>query len=74
MPLIQMMEMWFSGGMKRRLSVAVALIGRPKVVYLDEPSTGQMCDVKFKSLLPKMPHQARAVIPEYTQRQYDCHT
>ena len=26
--------------MKRRLSVAIALIGRPKVVYLDEPSTG----------------------------------
>lgn len=30
----------FSGGMKRRLSVAVALIGDPLVVYLDEPSTG----------------------------------
>jgi ABC-type multidrug transport system ATPase subunit len=41
-----MMVMWYSGGMKRRLSVAVALIGQPKVVYLDEPSTGQICDVK----------------------------
>jgi ABC-type multidrug transport system ATPase subunit len=30
----------FSGGMKRRLSVAIALIGRPLVCYLDEPSTG----------------------------------
>eukprot|EP00164_Ancoracysta_twista_P000422 GFYU01000572.1.p1 GENE.GFYU01000572.1~~GFYU01000572.1.p1 ORF type:complete len:286 (+),score=101.33 GFYU01000572.1:113-859(+) len=30
----------FSGGMKRRLSVAMSLIGDPKVVYLDEPSTG----------------------------------
>ncbi len=30
----------FSGGMKRRLSVANALIGSPRVVYLDEPSTG----------------------------------
>ncbi|GAB4822597.1 hypothetical protein N2152v2_009643 [Parachlorella kessleri] len=30
----------FSGGMKRRLSVAIALIGSPAVVYLDEPSTG----------------------------------
>jgi len=30
--------------------VAVALIGRPKVVYLDEPSTGQICDVDSKSL------------------------
>ena len=30
----------FSGGMKRRLSVAISLIGDPQVVYLDEPSTG----------------------------------
>ena len=30
----------YSGGMKRRLSVAVALIGDPQVVYLDEPTTG----------------------------------
>ena len=30
----------FSGGMKRRLSVAIALIGSNQVCYLDEPSTG----------------------------------
>ena len=30
----------FSGGMKRRLSVAISLIGSPGVVYMDEPSTG----------------------------------
>ncbi|KAL4348892.1 hypothetical protein GQ457_17G016910 [Hibiscus cannabinus] len=30
----------YSGGMKRRLSVAISLIGDPKVVYMDEPSTG----------------------------------
>ncbi|GAX80779.1 hypothetical protein CEUSTIGMA_g8215.t1 [Chlamydomonas eustigma] len=30
----------FSGGMKRRLSVAMALLGDPRVVYLDEPTTG----------------------------------
>ncbi len=29
-----------AGGMKRRLSVAMALIGDPLVCYLDEPSTG----------------------------------
>ncbi len=29
----------YSGGMKRRLSVAISFIGTPKVVYLDEPST-----------------------------------
>jgi ATP-binding cassette subfamily A (ABC1) protein 3 len=30
----------YSGGNKRKLSLAVALIGAPKVVLLDEPSTG----------------------------------
>ncbi|KAF7850561.1 hypothetical protein BT93_L5312 [Corymbia citriodora subsp. variegata] len=30
----------YSGGMKRRLSVAISLIGDPKVVYMDEPSSG----------------------------------
>ena len=29
-----------SGGMKRRLSVAISLVGDPKIVFLDEPSTG----------------------------------
>jgi len=30
----------FSGGMKRRLSVAISGIGNPKVIILDEPTTG----------------------------------
>ena len=30
----------FSGGMKRRVSVAVAAMANPSVVYLDEPTTG----------------------------------
>jgi len=29
-----------SGGMKRRLSLAVALIGNPDAIFLDEPTTG----------------------------------
>ncbi len=30
----------YSGGNKRKLSVAIAMIGNPAVVFLDEPSTG----------------------------------
>ena len=30
----------FSGGMKRRLSVAISAIGNPRVIFMDEPTTG----------------------------------
>eukprot|EP01090_Pellita_catalonica_P017588 TRINITY_DN5345_c0_g1_i1.p1 TRINITY_DN5345_c0_g1~~TRINITY_DN5345_c0_g1_i1.p1 ORF type:complete len:450 (-),score=66.30 TRINITY_DN5345_c0_g1_i1:98-1447(-) len=29
-----------SGGMRRRLSVAVSLVGNPRIIFLDEPTTG----------------------------------
>ncbi|AYF77675.1 ATP-binding cassette domain-containing protein [Nocardia yunnanensis] len=30
----------YSGGMRRRLDIAMSLMGRPRIVFLDEPTTG----------------------------------
>jgi len=32
--------MAYSGGMRRRLDLAMTLVGRPRVIFLDEPTTG----------------------------------
>lgn len=44
----------FSGGMKRRLSVAVSLIGNPEVVYLDEVPLQfpNLCQPSCRQVLP----------------------
>lgn len=33
-----------SGGEKRRLSIACALVSQPSVIFMDEPTTGQSCN------------------------------
>lgn len=30
----------FSGGMKRRISLAISTIGSPNIIFMDEPTTG----------------------------------
>ena len=38
----------YSGGNRRRLSVGVALVGGPRVVLLDEPSTGMVGGAAYR--------------------------
>src|SRR5213076_241246 len=39
----------YSGGMKRRLDLALALVHRPRIIFLDEPTTG--LDIQSRSAL-----------------------
>ncbi|WP_112244932.1 ATP-binding cassette domain-containing protein [Kribbella monticola] len=34
------LAMTYSGGMKRRLDLAMTLVGNPRIIFLDEPTTG----------------------------------
>jgi len=45
-----------SGGMKRRLGIAQALIGSPKVLIIDEPTTGLDAEerIRFRNLIADM--------------------
>jgi ABC-2 type transport system ATP-binding protein len=45
-----------SGGMKRRLGIAQALIGEPQLIIVDEPTTGLDPDerIRFRNLLSKI--------------------
>jgi ABC-2 type transport system ATP-binding protein len=45
-----------SGGMKRRLGIAQALIGDPKIIVVDEPTTGLDPDerIRFRNILSQL--------------------
>ncbi|MFG3154651.1 ATP-binding cassette domain-containing protein [Streptomyces sp. NPDC048219] len=45
----------YSGGMKRRLDIAMTLVGDPRIIFLDEPTTG---------LDPRSRHNMWAIIRE----------
>jgi ABC-2 type transport system ATP-binding protein len=48
----------YSGGMRRRLDLAATLVGRPRVVFLDEPTTG--LDPRSRAGLWEMVGELRA--------------
>ncbi len=53
-----------SGGMKRRLGIAQALIGDPKIIIVDEPTTGLDPEerIRFRNLIADMGHRDVTVI------------
>lgn len=48
-----------SGGMKRRLGIAQALIGEPKIIIVDEPTTGLDPEerIRFRNILSELSQQ-----------------
>jgi ABC-2 type transport system ATP-binding protein len=48
----------YSGGMRRRLDLAATLVGRPRVLFLDEPTTG--LDPRSRAELWEMVRELRA--------------
>ncbi|RLB13513.1 MAG: ABC transporter ATP-binding protein [Deltaproteobacteria bacterium] len=53
-----------SGGMKRRLGIAQALIGNPRVLIVDEPTVGLDPEerLRFRNLLAEMAHNEIIII------------
>lgn len=53
-----------SGGMKRRLGIAQALIGDPKIIVVDEPTTGLDPDerIRFRNILSDLSQNDVAII------------
>ncbi len=38
----------YSGGMRRRLDLAMSLVGKPQIIFLDEPTTGLDPEARFE--------------------------
>ncbi len=53
-----------SGGMKRRLGIAQALIGEPRIIIVDEPTTGLDPEerIRFRNILSELSQQDLIII------------
>ncbi|KAG0231103.1 hypothetical protein BGW42_000520 [Actinomortierella wolfii] len=64
----------FSGGNKRRLSLAMAVIGAPKIVFLDEPTTG--VDVSIRqaiwSSIRKLKRHSCVILTTHSMEEADA--
>jgi ABC-2 type transport system ATP-binding protein len=57
-PVLDRLARTFSGGMLRRLEIATALLNRPEVLFLDEPTVG--LDPTARALVWERVHALRA--------------
>ncbi|XP_074649468.1 uncharacterized protein LOC141904723 isoform X2 [Tubulanus polymorphus] len=60
----------YSGGTKRRLSIAVALLGKPTLIMLDEPTAGM--DVKMRQLVRNYIVNSRLTVILSSHRMDEC--
>lgn len=65
--LFEVRDRWanrLSGGMKRRLGIAQAIIGNPKVIIVDEPTTGLDPEerIRFRNILSEVSNQDVIII------------
>jgi ABC-type multidrug transport system ATPase subunit len=53
-----------SGGMKRRLGIAQALIGNPRIIVVDEPTTGldPQERIRFRNIISNLSHEDIIII------------
>ena len=53
-----------SGGQQRRLDVALGIVGRPELLFLDEPTTGFSPEARrqFWSMLEQLAHEGTAIL------------
>jgi ABC-type multidrug transport system ATPase subunit/phosphodiesterase/alkaline phosphatase D-like protein len=63
----------YSGGMKRRLSVAISLVGDPDIVFLDEPTTGMdpVSRRKVWNLIEKVKHNRVVLLTTHSMEEAD---